>query len=118
VNDGASVNETQLSGELPAPQGGTLVDGVYVLTARDVYSPSTADTEPHSATLRLSGGQYELVRNGGFHETGTFSTMTIALRLSATCPATATLSKPYTATATRLSLTTVNENLVEIFSKQ
>jgi hypothetical protein len=88
-----------------------------VLTAREVYSPSAADAEPHSATLRMMGGQYELVRDGGFRETGTFSTMAIALKLSANCPATATISKPYTATATTLSITTVSENLVEIFTK-
>lgn len=118
ANQGVPISEVQHSGEPPAPQGGTLLDGDYVLTGREVYSPSTADAEPHTATLRLMAGQYELVRNGGVRETGTFSTMSIALKLSAKCPSAMTLSKPYTATATTLSITTVSENLVEIFSRQ
>jgi len=112
------VTETQRTGELPAPQGGAVQDGTYALTARNVYPPAQADAAEHSATLRLSGGAYELVRSGGSREAGTVSTMTIVMKLSATCPTVATQSKPYTATATTLSLMTVSESIEEVFTKQ
>jgi hypothetical protein len=117
-NVGSSVRETQRSGEAPAPRGGTIAEGTYVLTARNVYPPAKADGAEHSATLHLAGDQFELVRSGGVHETGSFSATTIVLKLSATCPATAATSRPYTAVGTALSLFDVGENREEVFTRQ
>ncbi|RYZ05660.1 MAG: hypothetical protein EOO73_19415 [Myxococcales bacterium] len=118
VNGAAPVVDTQRSGELPAPQGGTVVDGTYALTARNVYPPAKAESEPRSAVLRLTGGRYELVRSGGFRETGTFAATTIVLKLSAECPNAGTLSKPYTASGATLSLVSVSDDVEEVFTRQ
>ena len=115
---GTPVHETQRNGEVPAPQGGAVVDGTYALTAIDIYSPASADSELYSATLRIAGGHYELVRSGGLREEGAMATMAIVLKLSPTCPARPALSKPYTATATTLSLVAVGDNRVETFTKR
>lgn len=117
-NVGSPVREVQRSGEAPAPRGGTIAEGTYVLTARNVYPPAKADGAEYSATLRLAGDQFELVRSGGGHESGSFSATTIVLKLSATCPATAATSKPYTAVGTALSLFNVSESREEVFTRQ
>jgi len=117
-NVGAPVNETRRAGEAPAPQGGTVVDGTYALTAIDVYSPASADSDLYSATLRIAGGRYELVQSGGLREEGAIATIAVVLKLSPSCPARAPLSKPYTATATTLSLVAVGDSRVETFTKR
>lgn len=94
-----------------------MADGTYWLTAVEVHAPARAGAEQHSVTLRVAGGHYELVRNGS-QEEGMLSTMSIVLKLNTTCPALATLNRPYTATAKTLSLTTVSDNRVEIFTLQ
>lgn len=118
VSTAPSLTEVQRASELPAPQGGSVTDGTYVLTARNVYPPSTASSAQHSATLKLASERYELVRSGDLRETGTFSTMAVVLKLSATCPAVQSRSTPYTATASTLTLFTVSEDLEEVFTKQ
>jgi len=119
VDTSTPIEERQADGEPPAPQGGTVVDGDYELTARDVYLPGTNDSARHSATLRIAGDQYELVRDGNVRETGTFSvTMSIMLKLSVTCPSAPSRNLPYTATPTALTLTSVSEHRTEVFKKK
>lgn len=119
VADTASpVPETQRTGSPPAPMGGTLTDGTYHLTAWNVYPPATADSEMHSTTLRISLGTFEVVVDGSTRESGSVSTAGVVVTFTPSCPTASPASKPYSATATTLSLITVAENRVEALTKQ
>ena len=98
--------------------GGTLTDGTYHLTAWNLYPPATADSDMHSATLRIASGMFEVVVDGSSRQSGTVSAAGAVLTFTASCPQASPASKPYSATATTLSLITVAENRVEVLTKQ
>jgi hypothetical protein len=112
------VPETQRTGSTPAPMGGTVADGTYHLTAWNVYPPATTDSDMHSTTLRIAGGTFEVVVDGSARQSGTVSTAGVVLTFTPSCPSSSPANKPYSATATSLSLITVAENRVEVLTKQ
>ena len=117
-NGATPVSETQRTGPMPAPMGGTLADGTYHLTAWNVYSPATADADLHSATLRIASGVFEVVVDGTARQSGSVSTAGVILTLVPSCPTATPIMKPFSANATTLSLSTVSENRVEAFTRQ
>lgn len=58
---GAPVPPTCMSGTLPTGQGGTIIDGTYVLTRQTYYNRNTCPTMAVSETIAFAGGCLELV---------------------------------------------------------
>jgi hypothetical protein len=98
--------------------GGPLADGTYHLTAWNVYSPAASDADLHSATLRIASGMFEIVVDGTARQSGSVSAAGVLLTFAPSCPTATPIMKPYTASGTTLSLSTVSENRVETFTRQ
>lgn len=117
---GAFVPEVAGPGTKPAPAGGTLTDGTYVLNAWHIYPPSSVDPIQRKQVIRISGNQFQYVgqRNNDPVErmSGTWSASGTTLTFSITCPQTATATWQYTASGTELRQIEPNE--VHVFTKQ
>lgn len=104
VNGGALVSEVAGAGAKPAPAGGAIADGTYFLTNHDVYPPSSPDGNTRRRTIKFTGNKVETAENDtGKPEarlSGTYTTSGTMITFSITCPATGTVTLPYTATAT------------------
>lgn len=102
-NDGAQVAESAGTGERPEPQGGTIEEGVYVLTKHEVYPPSSPDENTRKRTFRFAAGEFAFVSNDGTKPevriSGTFAASGSEVGLSATCPKAESAAIPYTAGA-------------------
>lgn len=84
---GAPITPTCMSGTLPTGQGGTIVDGTYVLTAQTYYNRTTCPTIGVSETIVFGGGCLELATGTPFVATasGTFNASGANLMLTQTC---------------------------------
>jgi hypothetical protein len=84
---GAPVTPACVSGTLPAGQGGTIVDGTYVLTAQTYYNPTNCPTLALSETLLFGGGCLDVATGTPFPATasGTFTVSGARLMLTRTC---------------------------------
>jgi hypothetical protein len=106
------------SGSMPAGTGGTIVDGTYILTSYLLYGQSCTSPVPVAETLTITGDCIQLVL--GDLLSGTFSgrlaTQGNMLTTTLTCQHidvdgavfTIDTMKTYTATATSITLFTVN----------
>ncbi|HVY40186.1 MAG TPA: hypothetical protein VHM31_19740, partial [Polyangia bacterium] len=106
VNGAPVVNKDHDPGAPPAMTGGTIVSGTYYLTKMVQYNGENGDTA-HRETWVLSNGALQGVALDGSRFSGTYATSGTNLILSVTCPATQTVTMPYTATATQI--VTVNQ---------
>jgi hypothetical protein len=59
VLTGAAVTPTCTTGTMPTGQGGTIVDGTYVLTAATYYTASDCPTDPMMETIELAEGCFQ-----------------------------------------------------------
>jgi hypothetical protein len=103
---GQAVGQTQKSGAAPAPVGGTIIDGTYVLTEVDLYPPAVVDPSYRDDfTMTLIGGQEAQVDSHGLTYLLTYSTSGTTFSMTSTCGGTfgETSSHPYTATSDGLT---------------
>jgi hypothetical protein len=125
-----------MSGTLPTGQGGTIVDGTYVLTAQTYYNRSTCPTEALSETISFGGGCLDVASGAPFPATasGSFTVSGATLTLTQTCihldvdGATLTKNSPtntFTATPTTYTIFSHNSpdggapsDTVTVFTKQ
>ncbi len=113
VNGGTVISKTTHPEPTPTMTGGPLVDGTYFLTAMDKYNGKVG-SNTHKETLVFSGGRVESVnlqsdKPGEQRASGTYSTSGTTLTLNITCPVTATLNSPYTATPTQITFVNAND---------
>jgi len=119
---GSHVSRTVDAGAVPTMTGGTIQDGVYVLTAIVQYNnDNTAYTLKQ--TSQVAGNVDTWVSSintaADVHYTATFATATNQLTLSLCCPSVATIAVAYTVTATGFqNVDPQNANRVFTFTKQ
>ena len=108
------VTEGAGTGTIPAMTGGTIADGTYVLTERLDFSGGTCACTTHTKLVFSDGG----TKLEGIFRTepeadkiyaATVSTSGTTMTWNFTCPATMTLLRQYTATAT--TIRTVDEQM-------
>jgi hypothetical protein len=121
--DGGACNSLTASGPvvtlecsaatLPAPTGGTIVDGTYTMTSATFYGPDCPATEQDQNTWLVCGSTWQTVQVSNTEGQGTtVNTFDLnvlksgsSLRLQVTCGGSnEMLIFPYSATATTLSL--------------
>ncbi len=107
VNGASVVNKDHDPAAPPAMTGGTIVSGTYHLTKMVQYNGENGNT-PHQETWVLSNGAFQAINKDGARYSGTYSTSGTNLIVSVTCPATQTVTMPYTATATQI--VTINQD--------
>ena len=111
-NVGDTVTQEQASGALPAPMGGTVLDGTYVLTRSQAYPPVTADIPAHTKeTLQIAGTVLDVAVTSddfpsGFTARANFGASGTEISVLYLCGpgAGASFMMGYTATATELVL--------------
>jgi hypothetical protein len=105
------VSEQKQSGSAPAPAGGTVVDGTYVLTKVDIYSASI-NPAVRKARIRYTGNKYEQVvvrpESEPYSVSGTFTVSGTTFSYTEGCPAYggSPMTYEYTATPTEFKLHT------------
>ena len=110
-----SIEQTVGSGPVPVAAGGAITDGTYVLNSYSVFGASALTEDTRAGVLRFAAPAYQ-IRRGGLAVSGTFTTATTELSLTATCACPAAVGMcnsdvematyPYTATATQVVLFT------------
>jgi hypothetical protein len=124
---GSMVPETQQTGTMPVPAGGTLEQGTYVLTGWDVYSPGTADTTfMRTITIEVTASGIDVVGNETtgniFPRSMSYATAGSVITLTPTCPVAGTPDvTAYTATqgaGATFRIIRAAQNRVETFTKQ
>jgi hypothetical protein len=122
-NVGETITQLQASGAVPAPVGGTIADGTYVLTMDEAYPPVTADVPTHKRiTLQIAGTTMDAaIENDdlGAPLLGQATIMTAGTQATITwlCGASGSFQQGYTATATGLVLISPPGE-VETYSKR
>jgi len=112
VQLGDPIDITLTTAPVPAPQGGDVIAGTYVLTAINDYGTSSG-TKPVGlrATLDITGTTMQYVDDepsqATFRGTIAFTTSGADISQSQSCPAPATASEAYTATNSELRLQSV-----------
>ncbi len=114
---GSAVTPACGAGALPSGQGGTIVDGTYVLTALTYYTAGSCPTFPVAETLALGGGCMELAigppltstASGAFTVSGnsiTTTTACIHIEMDGATPRQSAPVQTFTATPTTFTLFT------------
>lgn len=88
VPNGAAVTPTCTTGTVPTGQGGTIVDGTYVLTAQTYYNASTCPTLALRQTVVFAGGCLQLAAGPApldLTASGTFTVAGSSFNLTRTC---------------------------------
>jgi hypothetical protein len=123
ANTGAVVSETANAGALPTMNGGTVLDGTYVLVSNVQYAGSGAGSKTHKRTLQISGTTIQMV-NSDDNGPDVRVTLSIApsgseLNESGTCPTGLTITPgKYTASSTSLAINKHGSNQVETYTRQ
>ena len=123
VNRGDTITQVQATGTLPAPLGGTIVDGTYVLTKDDAYPPVTVSVPFHSSqTLEIAGAVMDvaLVSDdvpAGLRARANLVTSGTVATITWLCGGDGTFDEGYTATATELVLISP-QSTVHTYTKQ
>jgi hypothetical protein len=129
VNSAPSITIEQVASDPPAPQGGTPVDGTYVLSAAVIYTGPAGPAGPSGTsqtTLQITGSTIQVVSTGDpLTRTVTFSTSGTSIDSVDNCPDTDTRPGSYTATPTTFIVELDGgtddagaRTLVETFTKQ
>lgn len=123
---GGLVSESVVAGPMPAPAGGTVTDGTYVLTKWEVYS-GTPLGQQQELTLKFAAGHAQVAIHLQMGSTGAwastnfdYSTSGTSLTANTTCPSPNSYSWEYTASATQFLQFAVDPeySAVYTFTKQ
>lgn len=122
ANDGAPVTLRVAVGQAPAPRGGSITDGTYVLTDAVRYTGSSG-TKGGGSTLRMTVriiGSAAEIADGDQRASAKFSTSGTQLVATDTCPDNHTQTLGYTATNSALTVISHDSgaSVVEVFSKE
>jgi hypothetical protein len=117
------VTATQESGAMPAAEGGTIDDGLYVLTSFEVYSPGVADTSNKLRRLvEFDGVDMTVIYFDGagprHDNVGTFTKSGSTLMFSIDCPGEADTMLSYSATPTTFTVLDADNSTVATYTKQ
>jgi hypothetical protein len=110
VNDGPTVSLTVVLTAAPPANGGTVVDGTYVLSKATLYTNGVTVTPPpnaFSAVLQMAGHTMQQVGSINGAESRYTSTFTVSgsnVTTEDTCPAPKSTTYQFTATATLLTI--------------
>jgi hypothetical protein len=124
LNDGPTVTLRGSSAMAPVPAGGTVVDGVYELTAATLYGVVDVPLRTISAVFAISGTTMQQVGTIDGEEkryTSTFGTKGTLITTIDSCPSGTTPSvHSFTATATELRVydATVSESFEQTYTKR
>lgn len=116
---GSAVFEAMGNGTAPAPAGGTVASGTYVLTGWTVYSPDTATpTQSRKLTLRITGADVELAgtdANGAtLNLAGTWAQSGTTTTTTWSCGTTGSVPQGYTASSNQLLIFNPRNGGVEL----
>ena len=111
TNAAPVVTLSEIAGEPPRAQGGTIADGSYVMQPAAYYTGQGGASGPgpttSQVTIEVSGDTVQVVSSSGgttSHLTVTIGTEGPSLTYADVCPEAATLHGSYTATATTLTV--------------
>jgi hypothetical protein len=118
----ASITITAKSGTPPAPAGGTIADGTYVLTEMDDYNSGDAFVgAPTAGILVVSGATLELARVGAKGDVSrygaTFTTSSTTIVETGTCGLAAPVSEGFTATPTSITFVDTAPTFVSVYTR-
>ena len=120
---GASVTQVQATGSPPTPMGGTVADGIYVLTKEEAYPPVVVDPPFHrSETIQLTGTEMRaIVVSDTFPDaltaTAILTTSGVQATIEWVCGARGVFTQGYTATTADLVFISA-PGIVSTFTKQ
>jgi hypothetical protein len=123
VNRGDVITQVQATGTLPEPLGGTIADGIYVLTKDEAYPPASVSVPFHSGqTLEIAGTLMNVALfsdefPAGLKGTANLVTSGTVATITWLCGADGTFDEGYTATATELVLI-APQSTVHTYTKQ
>lgn len=118
VQMGTPTPEIPGPGTMPAPAGGVITDGTYVLTSFEIYPPGSIDAYQRTDTFVFAGDTIEAImeRNdrAPVRRTGTWSTSGTTWTLNQACPMTQSIQFEYTATPTTFSIFEISADTNEV----
>jgi hypothetical protein len=108
ANTAHAITTQQVASDPPAPTGGAIADGTYVLTSATIYTGPGGPVGPGGpaqTTLRITGATVE-VANAGDPPTRSITLVTsgTAFTSTDTCPDTTVVRGSYSATATTFAV--------------
>jgi hypothetical protein len=129
VNSAPTITVEQVASDPPSPQGGTVADGTYAMTAAVIYTGAAGPSGPSGTaqtTLQISGSTIQVANAGQpATRTVTFTISGTGIDSVDTCPDTDERPATYTATPTSLVVELAAgtddagaRTLVETFTKQ
>lgn len=119
-----AITDANGAGTKPVPEGGTIADGTYEVTAHTYYAPGSAKGTTYQVMLVVAGSTAQIaqIRDSGAEERFSLSVSTTGTTFSgiSSCPVTGTALdfNAYTATATELLLFNPTNGSVVTFTKQ
>ncbi len=117
IGDGAV--QVAQSGSPPAPAGGTVADGTYLLQQTNIYAPRTVDPGyREKVTMIFSGNHIEEVDGHGLHYSITYSTSGTQFLQTPICGFSTPSSISYTATANTLIFISDDLDWQDVYARQ
>lgn len=106
ANSAPVITYAQVNQDPPAPQGGTMVDGTYEMTAANIYTGPAGPSGPSGmsqTTIEITGGTIQIVSVGQpTTRTVTIATSGTSFTATDTCPDSTVTRGSYTATPTTI----------------
>jgi len=127
LGDAPAVGFTYDLGDAPAPLGGDIADGTYVLTAFVVYGIDLGITDPFARVkVEISGGTWEFVESGPDEvdtprtDTYTSSISGTQVTMTRSCPVVDMETATFTAGPDELTLYVLDRGttIADVFTKQ
>jgi hypothetical protein len=129
ANSAAVITYSQVSQNPPTPQGGTMVDGTYFMTAANIYTGPNGPSGPSGmaqTTIQVTAGTIQIVETGQPPtQTVTLATSGTSFTATQTCPGSKVTQGSYTATPATILIFLDGgtddagaRTLVETFTKQ
>jgi hypothetical protein len=121
ANAAPEITSATTTAAMPAPTGGTIVDGTYFLTASTVYE-STSTGSKLQETITIAGGTLSSVKRGVTNPTDrttwSYSTSGTTVTVTRTCPSSKTQMLGFTAGGATLTTFDTVANISKTYTKQ